>query len=98
MSWKFPDSRMPTESERQKLSRMLFCALLEIRALGNEGKAEQAADLADAFHNLPTYLWSEDFSFSFFRTFLEGYQQKYSKSGVDFNYVRMLDEITKESG
>jgi hypothetical protein len=91
--WKFPDSRMPTEQERQALSRMLFHALLEIRVLGYEGKSEQAADLADAFHNLPIYLWSEDFSFGFFRKFLEGYHQKYSE--VDFNYLGMLDEITE---
>src|SRR5215510_8245439 len=52
----FADSRIPTESERQQLCEMLHFALLEIRMLGWNGKASQAADLADAFHNLPSYL------------------------------------------
>ena len=95
--WKFPDSRVLTEPERQKLTRMLYYALLEIRALGYEGKTEQAADLADAFHNLPAYLWREEFSFGFFRIFLEAYHQKYAEAGVKFNYLGMLDEITGQS-
>lgn len=89
----FPDARMPTDEERQKLSKMIYDAFLEIRILGWQGKAEQAADLADAFHNLPVYLWSEDFSFNFFRKFLEAYHQKYPERG-SFNYLKMLDEIT----
>ena len=63
--------------------------------LGNEGKAEQAADVADAFHNLPIYLWSEQFSLNVFRGFLEEYQQKYQEAGC-YNYLKMLDEITRE--
>jgi len=54
--WAFPDSRLLTDQQRQELCKILFKALLEIRKLGNEGKAEQAADVADAFHNLPAYL------------------------------------------
>lgn len=88
----FPDARMPTDEERQKLTRMIYMTFLEIRVLGWEGKAKQAADLADAFHNLPTLLWSEDFSFKFFRKFLEGYYSKYPARG-SFNYLKMLDEI-----
>lgn len=64
--------------------------------LGWEGKAEQAADIADAFHNLPIYLWSDQFSLSFFRKFLEAYQQKYQEVEC-YNYVEMLDEITGEA-
>ena len=74
---------------------MLFNALLEIRMLGWEGRAKQAADIAHAFHNLPIYLWSDEFSLSFFRKILEEYHQKYPETG-GFNYVKMLDEITKE--
>src|SRR5262245_12280316 len=54
--WALPDARLLTEQQRQELCRMLFNALLEIRGLGSQGKAQQAADLADAFHNLPIYL------------------------------------------
>jgi len=93
--WRFPDSRMPTERERQKLCIMLHFALLEIRLLGHEGKAKQAHDLADAFHNLPELLWSDVFSFNFFRNFLQGYQEQYQENSR-FNYLAMLDEIMKE--
>ena len=82
---------MPTEQQRQMLCKMLFYALLEIRGLGNNGKAEQAADLADAFHNLPVYLWSDDFSFRVFKDFLQEYQQRYPET-VGYDYLAMLDE------
>ncbi|MGH9753461.1 MAG: hypothetical protein ACREA2_11815 [Blastocatellia bacterium] len=94
--WALPDARLLTEHQRQELCKILFNALLEIRMLGREGKAEQAADIADAFHNLPIYLWSDKFSLSLFRRFLEEYQQKYSERRMGFDYVKMLDEIAKE--
>ena len=93
--WALPDAKSLTEQQRQGLCKILFNALLEIRKLGNEGKAEQAADVADAFHNLPAYLWSDKFSLNVFRSFLEEYQRKYLEAGC-FDYVKMLDEITKE--
>ena len=93
--WPPPDARLLTERQRQELCKMLFNALLEIRGLGSEGKAQQAADLADAFHNLPVYLWSDEFSLSIFREFLEGYQRLYPERGC-FDYVKMLDEIASE--
>ncbi len=91
----FPDAKLLSELQRQKLCEMIYRALLEVRILGWGGKAEQAADLADAFHNLPTMLWSEDFSLDFFRKFLESYHQKYSESG-GINYLKMLDRIVNE--
>ena len=90
----FPDSRMPSDDERRQLCRMLYPALLEMRALGLEGEAARAADLADAFHNLPSHLWSDDFSFAFFRRFLEAYEQKYAARR--FDYVGMPDRIVGE--
>ena len=90
--WKHPDSRMPTDQERQELCQMLSFTLMEIRLLAWEGKAEQAADLADAFHNLPGNLWNDEFSFGFFRKYLEAYQEKYNgKTKCD--YVKKLDKI-----
>ncbi len=71
---------------------MLYRALLEIRIAGWDGRAEQVADLADAFHNLPTGLWSEDFSLDFFRQFLESYQSKYPDS---FDYLSAIDEVIR---
>jgi hypothetical protein len=93
--WALPDARSLTENERQELCEMLFDALLEIRALCREGKAEQAADIAHTFHNLPIFLWSDKFSLSLFRKFLQEYQQKYQDVEC-YNYVKMLDEMTGE--
>jgi len=91
----FPDARSLTERQRQKLCQMLSRAMLEMRLLGWGGKAGQAADLADAFHNLPAMLWSEDFSLDFFRTFLEGYRQKYP-DGWGAGYLKMLEDVRAE--
>jgi hypothetical protein len=76
---------------------MIHRALLEVRVLGWDGKTEQTADLADAFHNLPAMLWSEELSLTFFRTFLEAYREKYPDGG-GAGYLRMLDEVMAEQG
>lgn len=72
---------------------MMHYAFIEMRLLGWAGKGEQASDLADAFHNLPTGMWRADFSFQFFRdAFVGVYQRKYpERRGRD--YVAMVDEI-----
>jgi hypothetical protein len=88
----FPDAKFLTERQRQKLCEMIYHALLEMRVLGWGGKAEQAADLADAFHNLPAMLWREGFSLDFFQKFLEAYRQKYPDGG-GAGYLKMLDEV-----
>jgi len=73
-----PDSKLPNDEQRKKLCELMYWAFLEMRNLGWGGKAKQAADLADAFHNLPTGMWHDDFSFEFFRNaFLVPYQEKY---------------------
>jgi hypothetical protein len=93
----FPDAKPLTDAQRQALCRMMHAAFLEIRLLGSEGTA-QAAELADAFHNLPAYLWREDFSLSFFRDcFLVGYHNKYPSSRR-FDYVAMVNEIIAMEG
>ena len=88
----FTDSQLPTDEQKRKLCRMLYLALLEIRAAGWEGKAQQAADLADAFHNLPTGLWQAGFSLDYFRGYLERYREKYPDS---LNYLALLDEVRR---
>ena len=62
---------LPTEEQRRGLCDMLHRALLEIRILGWSGNASQAGDIADAFHNLPIYMISQDFDLDLFRHFLE---------------------------
>ncbi len=97
LSEKYGDVRMPTEWQRQELCKMIYHAFIEIRILGWQGKAEQSADLADAFHNLPIYLWDENFSLGFFKVFLESYQAKYPiKESSYYDYLQMLDKIVKE--
>jgi hypothetical protein len=91
----FPDSQPLTDEQKQKLCEMLYTALLEIRVAGWVDKAQQAADLADAFHNLPIGLWHDTFSFDFFREDLRAYCQKYACS---FNYLAAVDEIRKLTG
>lgn len=87
------DAKLPTDAQRQKLCEMMYQAFLEIRLLGGSGKAEQAGDLADAFHNLPRDMWCDDFSLQFFRdSFLGVYQKKYPVRMVR-DYVKMVDEI-----
>lgn len=88
----FPDSQLPTDEQKEKLCHMLFMALLEIRQAGWSGRAQQAADLADAFHDLPIGLWQADFSLDVFRQFLESYRQKYPDSS---DYLAALDEVRK---
>lgn len=93
---RFEDSRALTEPERQHLCFMLSRAMLEVRLFGLEGNARRAADVADAFHNVPIHLWSETFSFTYFRNCLESYRRKYPDSG--FDYVAMLDKLEGEEG
>lgn len=88
-----PDAKLPTDSQRRKLCEMMHHAFIEMRLLGWGGKSEQAADLADAFHNLPRDIWHDEFSLQFFRdSFVAVYQRKYPE-GRSRDYVAMVDEI-----
>jgi hypothetical protein len=84
-----------SEKQIRLMGKILHRALIEIRGLGRDGMAEQAADLADALHNLPVYMFSESFSWSIFREFLEEYQNKYPrpKEHSPFDYLSFLDKI-----
>lgn len=85
-----PDAMPLTDTQRQALGRMMHAAFVEIRLLGWEEKATQAADLPDAFHNLPKDMWHDEFSLPFFRdAFLGSYQTKYPRNGGFFDYVAL---------
>lgn len=75
--------------------QLLSEVLVAIRILGFQGKSEQVHDLADAFHNLPIYLESEDFSFRMLRDSVKSYQRKYPSSELYdfFNFLERLDRI-----
>jgi hypothetical protein len=88
---------MPTAEQQRLLYEMLHRAFLEIRILGWEGKAFQAADLADAFHNLPLYMISENFNWEIFRSYLESYQRKYPRAPIsEFDYLALLEKIKRD--
>ncbi len=87
-------SQAPTEEQRRLLCEMMHGAFLEVRRLAWEGKSQQAADLAYAFHNLPVAMYSADFSWTVLRQDLETYQREYPRlahSGRD--YLAMLDFV-----
>ena len=91
-----PVTSQPNENQRRLLCEMLHRVLLETRILGWEGKATQAADIADAFHELPIYMISQDFSWTIFRSYLETYQDKYPrKQNSEFDYLSLLEEIER---
>lgn len=92
------DFKPTTERQKELLNQMLFKAMIEIRALCWGGHAEQAAALIDAFHNLPTVMYSEEFSFPWFRSGLETYQNRYRPSDYQkgFDYTDMLDRVLRE--
>jgi len=92
--WAFADAKLLTEGQREAMARLAYLAFLEIRILGREGKAAQAADLADAFHNLPLLLWRPEFSMTCQRAAFSRYHAKYGvRDG--FDYLAELDTIIK---
>lgn len=90
-----PDS-LPTPAQRELLCGMIQRALVQVRNLGWAGKADQAADLADAFHNIPVEMYNERvFSWSRFRTELQAYESKWgsASTGSYEDYLGQLAEI-----
>ena len=77
---------MPTEQERKNLSRLMYLAFCDFRALAREGSNQQARALAEAFHNVPLLMYTGDFSFQAFREFLDHYQSKY-RDKLLINYL-----------
>jgi len=63
------------------------------RLLGWEGKAEQAADLADALCRLPLQMYDREFPWTHFERSLEDYQQRYPDRQPTLDYVRLLSHI-----
>jgi hypothetical protein len=90
-----PDN-LPTPAQRKLLCEMIQRALVHVRTLGWAGKAQQAADLADAFHNIPVEMYNErSFSWAFFRMELKAYESKWgpASKGSYGDYLGLLAEI-----
>lgn len=91
--------KLPTEKQKEMLCEMIAHAFIEIRILGWQNRSLQAADLADAFHNIPKemYGWGS-FSWHIFEGMLRSYQQKYHQekySGL-CDYLLWLQRIKSE--
>ena len=87
-----------TDTQRKELCAMVGAALVEIRRLGwQEGKAEQAGSLADAFHNVPSEIWLNHFDlFKLRDAYIAPYHEKYpDSSGCDF--TEWINEIISMS-
>ncbi len=87
---------LPTPHQQHLLCGMIGRAFVEIRELGLAGSAQQAADLADAFHNFPTEIYDDRvFCWDRLRDALLNYQAKWrpeNKRSI-FDYLGMLAEI-----
>lgn len=91
-----------TDEQAKLFCGMMHKAFEEIRSLAWVGFSEQAGALADAFHNLPIYLFSPNFNWGMTRMFIESYQKKYPRviekdvvTGSYYDYISMLDDIEK---
>ena len=57
LSAKFIDTRLPNKQRRQALCKLISYAFTDIRSYAWEGKYNQAAELADIFHNIPQEMY-----------------------------------------
>lgn len=64
---------------KKELCFQIYQAFVQIRFLISTGRSEQAADLADVYHNLPVEMWRKEFDVERFRASLSAYLQKYSE-------------------
>lgn len=91
-------SEVPSLSARSTylLGQMLRRALLDIRLLGRRGHARQAADLADAFHNLPTRLIEGRLDLERFHRDLMAYQALHPNiQASSYDYLEALDHVVQ---
>ena len=83
---------MPTDKERKSLSRLMYMAFCDLRALALSGQTQQAKDLSEAFHNIPLLMYTADFSFKVFGDFLVRYQEKYTGK-ARFDYLQEWEKL-----
>ena len=83
----------PTSEQLHALGGLLHMALKEMRLLGWDGQAEQAAELADALCQLPLRMHSREFRWEHFEQSLGAYQHRYPDRQPALNYVQLLRHI-----
>jgi len=87
---------LPTDGQRAGLCEIIASAFIELRLLGWDGKATQAADLAGAFHNLPREMYGYGrFNWQITRGLLQWYEDKWpdQRHNQRHRYTVMLDKI-----
>ncbi len=83
----------PTHAQLQSLLHLLANALLELRMLGWSGDAQQAGDLANALHTLPTALLTDSaYDWEDSLETLIGYEQRYHTKTM-FRYAETVRTI-----
>lgn len=84
-----------SEIQRRELCELIGRALVQIRGLSQRGNYQQASALADAFHSLPTMLYSPIFSWEALETFIVSYHKMYppSQLGDYYDYISALRSI-----
>ncbi len=84
-----------TEEQRRLFCEMMYRAFLDMRGLGFQSKCDQAAALADAFHNLPIAIFQPEFDWDMSQAYFQAYQAQYPpQSGAETNnYVAMHERI-----
>lgn len=88
----YPDAKALDETQRRELTKLAHAGFVEIRSLLWSGRTEQAIAAAEAFHNLPLFLYSDRFSFRAVREAMERYQQKFPSTGT-IDFVAEVDRI-----
>lgn len=83
------------EIEQKQFLSLLGIVLCHVRYLAWLGNCKQAGDLADAFHNIPNVLLSEQSTIEFLKQELQPYHEKYGMvlhEGREFDYVKFIKE------
>ena len=90
---KLEDAKMPTDVQRQRLTRLMYLAFCDLRGLTiKPDRFEQAHDWVDAFHNLPLLLYHDDFSLQAFLGFIGSYQRKYDGQ-ITIDYLKEWEKL-----
>jgi hypothetical protein len=63
--------------------------------LSGTGRNQHASDLADAFHNLPVFMFSQDFSWAILWNFVDEYEDLHgsTKGMSPFDYRTQLEKV-----
>jgi hypothetical protein len=88
-----------SEGQRRELCELTGRALVQIRGLSQRGDSQQAAELADAFHSLPTMLYSPVFSWEALEVFFTSYHSRHPPSGPGeyYDYLLALRKIKAQA-